>query len=74
MLWGHSGDFVGVASVGVIYGGGDKRIRVQVFTYAPYYYRWIEHVTGLEVPKCSGPQANTFSKIQLDEYQQLPCY
>lgn len=26
------------------------------YTYIPYYYKWIESVTGLELPKCTEPQ------------------
>lgn len=29
---------------------------LHIFTYLPYYYKWIESVTGLELPKCTGPQ------------------
>lgn len=27
-----------------------------IYTYIPYYYKWIERKTGLELPKCNGPQ------------------
>lgn len=45
--------------VGVLsYGAGDdpRDIVSQVFTHLPFYYQWIAHVTGLEIPKCHGPQ------------------
>lgn len=75
LLWAHSGDLVGVTSLGIGYAGADDgRIRVQVFTNVPYYYRWIEHITGLELPKCDGPQAPTYPEIQLEEYFDLTYY
>lgn len=29
---------------------------LHIFTYIPYYYEWIESVTGLKLPQCTGPQ------------------
>lgn len=33
---------------------------LQVFAFVPHYYKWIAHVTGLEVPVCELPQAIVF--------------
>lgn len=41
------------AVIGVVSFTNLKRVRenmesVQVFTYIPYYYAWIKHVTGID--------------------------
>lgn len=48
---------LGVTSIGILYQNGT--VRYQFFTHVPYYYEWITHVTGIETPKCNGPQAQS---------------
>lgn len=58
VLWQNDGSLVGVSSG--THNARDQG-RIQIFTNVPYYYKWIEQVTGLELPKCHGPQANAFA-------------
>lgn len=37
---------------------GTNPISLQLFTFLPYYYDWIEREAGLNPPKCRKPQEN----------------
>lgn len=52
------GDLVGVISSGEYHDSSD-RVKFQIFTNVRYYFRWIEHRTGLRLPTCDGPQADS---------------
>lgn len=56
VLWQNGGNLVGVSS-------GTENLRdqgrIQIFTNVPYYCQWIKQQTGLELPKCDGPQAQS---------------
>lgn len=54
----RDGNLMGVTSLSVPFRDEPVfRVNIQVFTNVPYFYGWIEHITGLELPKCTGPQA-----------------
>lgn len=59
LLSASDGSFIGVTSVG-IYNDILDIIDYQVFTNVPYYYEWIAQETGLKLPICDGPQAESF--------------
>lgn len=51
------GHLVGIVSFGISsFAAG---MTENVYTYFPYYYEWIESVTGVKLPKCDGPQAQS---------------
>lgn len=59
LLLESDGSFIGVTSIGV----EDEILEVidlHVFTNIQYYYGWIERETGLKLPICEGPQAESF--------------
>ena len=55
VLLSHDNSVVGLVSCAAESVLG--KILSQMFTNVPYYYQWIEHVTGLDIPKCHGRQA-----------------
>lgn len=60
LLWDESRELIGVTSTGIPFlpQTRDHVTEIQIFTRVPYYYAWIERQTGLELPKCNGPQAD----------------
>lgn len=61
LLW--KGHLIGVTSMS----NTDDEFILQVFTYLPFYYDWIERRTGLSMPKCRGTQAFSFPEGKLME-------
>lgn len=53
------GYLIGVVSFGISCPA--KGPNIDIYTYFPYYYKWIESVTGLNLPTCDGPQAQSVS-------------
>lgn len=45
------GKLIGVMSSAVTI-ENDEHTVLQIFINVPYYYGWIENVTGLKMPKC----------------------
>lgn len=65
----HGNDLIGVTSFSVETTEGHGQIGIQGFTNVAYYYRWIEHITGLEMPKCNGPQASIYTEKKFEDYR-----
>lgn len=63
MVWADNGAFVGLVSSGMSQytETGQYLVYQQIFTYVPFYYEWIEQITGLEMPKVNGPQAPIYA-------------
>lgn len=61
LLTKDDGHLIGIVSFGMFERGV---IHTNVYAYVPYYYEWIESVTGLKVPKCDGPQAQSIFSFE----------
>lgn len=65
LVWESDGKLIGVMSSYVKYTKNEHKstnLILQIFMNIPYYYAWIEHITGLELTKCNGPQASSFAE------------
>lgn len=60
LLWETNGKLIGVTSFAIHL--TPTLIDTQVFTNVPYYYEWITRRSGLKLPNCVGPQADSFAE------------
>lgn len=66
-MWRNN--LIGITSFSVKTKEGHRKIGIQGFTNVPYYYRWIERITGLEMPMCDGPQAYVYPEKEVNKYR-----
>lgn len=56
LVWENDGKLIGVMSSYIKY-DRNKQSILQIFMNIPYYFEWIERITGMEISTYMGPRA-----------------